>query len=42
VDVLCSEDYETWGGGTSMLGSYDPGGVLSHVQHLTKILVGLL
>jgi hypothetical protein len=41
MDVLCSEGYEAWGGGTSMLGSCEPGGVLSHVQHLTKILVGL-
>ncbi len=29
------------GGGTSILVSCEPGGVLSHVQHLTKILVGL-
>ncbi len=41
MDVLCSEGYETRGGGTSMLGSCESGGVLSHVQHLTKILVGL-
>ncbi len=41
MDVLYSEGYEVWGGGTSMLGSCEPGGVLSHVQHLTKILVGL-
>jgi len=41
MDVLCSEGYEVWGDGTSMLGSCEPGGVLSHVQHLTKILVGL-
>jgi len=37
MDVLCSEGYEVWGGGTSMLGSCEPGGD----QQLTKILVGL-
>jgi hypothetical protein len=41
MDVLWIEDYEVWGDGTSMLVSSEPGGVLSHVQHLTKILVGL-
>ncbi len=42
MDVLWSEGYETWGGGTSLLGSFEPGWVLSHVQHLTKILVGFI
>jgi hypothetical protein len=41
MDVLYSEAYEVWGGGTSMLVSYETGGVLCHVQHLTKILVEL-
>ena len=42
MDVLFSEGYEAWGDGTSMLGSCEPGGVSSHVQHLTKILVGFI
>ena len=40
---MCSEVKATRRGGVGLvlLGSCEPGGVMSHVEHMTKILVGL-
>ena len=43
MHMVCSEVKAARRGGVGLvfLGSCEPGGVLSHVQDLTKILVGL-